>query len=181
MFSATTPAPETQPLPPSIEEATPTLLCVPDPIAQGESALVFWACRDESRTTRGENIDTNENPIGSVRVNPQESTTYTVECVNGDSEAPNTASSCTIGVVKPALALVATPSRVVRGRTTTLSWKTKDMRSCVVTSQRNPSFIREGIEGDVVSPSVFADDVFRIVCETATGAVQEKRIRVEVQ
>jgi len=164
----------------SIKNATPTLLCLPDPVSAGEDAIIMWACRDGAYTTQGENFDTGEKMIGSTIVSPNEDTLYSVTCINKE-EAENTSASCEINVANPALALVTTPTSVKRGEKVSITWRTNDIKSCALTSKAFPSFEKNGIEGEVVSPRLTTHTVFTLSCETDTGQLEEKKVSVFVQ
>ncbi|MBL4644571.1 MAG: hypothetical protein JKX80_01760, partial [Candidatus Pacebacteria bacterium] len=171
--------PAVTPTPPTIKNSTPTLLCLPDPIKPGEDVLIMWACRDDAYKTTAENFDTDEAVIGSVHVNPTKDTTYTLTCVNNRT-TDTTAATCTIDVANPALAIIATPRRATRGGTVSLSWKTTDTNSCVLSSSNHPNFEKRGIEGDVVSPSLTTNTTFTLTCETTTGVLEERSVGVLV-
>lgn len=164
----------------SIRGAAPTFLCLPKVVDGGEEAIVMWACRDGAYKATASGFETGDETIGSVRVNPSTDTTYALTCVNDVAGVDNTTGECTVEVANPALALIATPSRTSRGGTVTLSWKTKDTNSCVVTSDQHPSFERRGTEGDALSPSLISNTVFTLTCETVTGVVEERSITVGV-
>jgi len=166
--------------PKTITNTTPTLICLPSPIAPGEKTIIMWACRDGAYKTTADNLDTNEALIGAVTVSPSEDTTYTVTCVNNLKDASDTAASCAIHVANPALAIIATPRQTTRGGTVSLSWKTNDTNSCVVTSSEHSNFSRSATEGDVVSPSLTTNTTFTLKCETVTGAIQERSVGVGV-
>lgn len=164
----------------SIRNATPTLLCLPDPVNEGEDVIIMWACRDGAYKTQGGNFETGEKLIGSTTVSPSSDTTYTVTCINKE-EVNNTSASCGIAVANPALALVTTPTSVKRGEKVSITWRTSDIKSCTLTSKNFPSFEKSGIEGEVVSPRLTAHTVFTLSCETVTGQLEEKKVSVFVQ
>ena len=165
----------------SLGGSAPTFLCLPDVVDGGEEAILMWACRDDAYKAVGEGFDTGDATIGAARVAPSQDTTYTLTCVNNVAEKDNTVGECAVRVAKTALALIATPSRTSRGGTVTLSWKTKDTNSCVVTSDRHPSFERSGIEGDAVSPALTTNTIFTLTCESVTGVIEERSITVSVR
>ena len=157
-----------------LSNRSPTLLCLPDPVEGGEEAMLMWACRDASNRAEGVNFDTQGETIGSIRVTPEVTTTYTLSCSEG------TSSLCTIDVIRPALAIIATPSRVTRGGTVELAWQSKDTASCRVSILRGGVFSRIGTSGSAVSPTLFEDTDVVLTCETRTGRIKERVITVEV-
>lgn len=164
----------------SLANRTPTLICLPGVIDEGEEVLVMWACRDGAHTTSSDTIATDGKTIGSVRVRPGVDTTYTIVCENDIPDADNTSAECRVDVSNPALAIIATPSRAQQGGTVTLSWKTKDTNSCYVTSDSHSNFERRGIEGDALSPRLTRNTTFTLTCETITGVLEERSVTVGV-
>ena len=166
----------------SIDDLAPTLLCLPNPINAGETAILMWACRDSSSSTTltaspNGNLPQKEgDTISTARVTPDGDTTYTLTCDKG------TQSSCTVEVANPALAILTTPSSAVRGQTVTISWKSKDTTNCIVTSSdpNHQTFSRQGVEGDAVSPTLSRNTTFILTCETTTGTLEERGVSVGV-
>lgn len=164
----------------ALDSRSPTLICVPNTVDEGEEVIVMWACRDGAYKATGTNFDTNDATIGSMRATPSVDTTYTLECVNDLEDIDNTSATCEIEVAKPALAIIATPRSVASGGTVSISWKTNDTNSCVVSSDKHRAFEKRGIEGDAVSPSLIINTVFTVTCETITGVIEERSVSVGV-
>tara|TARA_B100000508_G_scaffold78050_1_gene60667 strand:- start:4046 stop:5638 length:1593 start_codon:yes stop_codon:yes gene_type:complete len=167
--------------PVTIQNNTPTILCLPNPVTPGEEALILWACRDGAYKTTGENFNTNGDLVGKTRVRPTRDTTYTLNCINNTPAVDNTAGACTIQVVNPQLALIATPRSATKGDSVALSWKTDDITSCILTSNKNENFKRSGTEGDAISLPMRETTTFTLTCETTTGVVEERSVEVRVQ
>jgi hypothetical protein len=165
----------------SIKGADPTLFCLPSPVSAGEEALILWACRDTAYKTAGDNFETNGALIGTTRVTPTSDTTYTLECINDAPKVQNTVGSCTIEVANPQLALISTPRQTTRGGSVSISWQTTDTTSCILTSDADPNFSRNGTRGDSISPPLSKNTTFTLTCETATGAIKEQSIETEVR
>lgn len=163
----------------TLANRTPTLICLPSVIDEGEEALIMWACRDGAHTATSDTIATDGKTVGAVRVRPGEDTTYVLTCENDIADVDNTSAECHIDISKPALAIIATPSSVAQGGTVTLSWKTKDTESCFVTSEAG-NFERRGVEGDAVSPRLVRNTTFKLTCETITGVLEERSVTVGV-
>jgi len=159
---------------------TPTLICVPNIVDEGEEVIIMWACRDGAYKATSSNLATEDTTVGSVRVTPTVDTTYTLECVNNMDDVDNTSASCEVEVAKPALAIIATPRSVSSGGTTAISWKTKDTNSCVVSSDNHRNFQKRGVEGEAVSPTLTTNTVFTVKCETVTGVIEERSVSVGV-
>ena len=163
----------------SLRNRQPTLLCLPSPVTQGEEALIFWACRDGSESAEGVGFETQDAVLGNTRVTQSTDTTYGVICAGATGEE-QTRATCEIDVANPALAIIATPTSVERGRSVQLSWQTKEVSACLVTSAELGSFERRGISGNVRSPALFGNTTFSLTCETTTGNIEERRITVQV-
>lgn len=165
----------------AIEDRAPILLCLPSIVDEDEEAIVMYTCRDGSQTATltantSESVVQHNDPLGTLRVSPEQVTAYTVSCSEG------TSAQCTIRVADPALAIVATPKNASRGQTVRLSWKTKDTNTCVVTSNdtNHKNWEKTGTEGDVVTPTLIQDTTFSLTCETTTGHIEDRSVRVGV-
>ena len=156
----------------------PTLLCLPNPVAEGEEALIVWACRDDAHTTTGSSVDTQGRVIGKAIVTPSQTTTYGVTCVSAERALE---AQCTVVVAQPALAIAATPNTVLRGGTVQLSWRTKDVNSCVVSARELPTLQREGVNGTITTPAVTETTTFTLTCESATGTIVEESTTVTLE
>ncbi|MBL4644618.1 MAG: hypothetical protein JKX80_02000 [Candidatus Pacebacteria bacterium] len=164
----------------ALNSRTPTLVCVPNIVDENEEVIIMWACRDGAYKTTSANITTNDATIGSVRVSPSSDTTYTLECVNNVTDVDNTSATCDVEVANPALAIIATPRSVTSGGTVSISWKTKDTNSCVISSDQHRAFEKRGIEGDALSPTLIVNTVFTVTCESITGVIEERSVSVGV-
>ncbi|MAZ67234.1 hypothetical protein CL652_00495 [bacterium] len=165
----------------SIHGNTPTLLCLPGVLNKNEEAIVMWSCRDGAYKATASLFDTGDKTIGSARVAPSDDTTYALTCINNLAGIENTTSECAVNVANPALAIIATPAVASQNATTILSWKAKEVSSCIVTSEQYPSFERRGIEGEAFSPPLTTNSIFTLTCETVTGSVQERRVEVSLR
>lgn len=163
----------------SLSGQSPVFACAPDVVMPGEEILLTWLCRDESHKTIGNGFTTQGAVMGITRYSVTTDETLSLECLS-DTDEQNTVAQCAIDVVHPAVAVIATPSRAHRGGGVQISWRTKDTRSCVLTSRDHPQFERSGKRGSVASPTLFEDTEFRLVCETLTGAVETRTLQVSV-
>jgi len=162
----------------SLSGTTPILVCLPGNIRSGESVILMWACRDGARTATGENFDTEDAVLGSIRTQPTEDTTYTINCLSDTEGVENTATSCTIHIVEPELTITATPINVPYGDTTAITWNATDVNSCTVTSDAHFGFSRTGTTGDITSPSITKDTTFTLTCEAKNGLLEKTELKV---
>ncbi len=162
----------------SITESVPILLCLPNDVREGEEAIIMWACQDGANTTTGEGFDTGGETSGTVRVSPSIDTQYRVDCINDMPGISNTAASCFINVVEPTIALLATPSSVISGETTSISWRAFGVKSCMLTSDTFLDYSRSGTQGDIASPTLTQDTTFKLTCETSLGETEERELEV---
>ena len=158
-----------------------TLVCVPPIIGVTEKAIIMWACRDGAHTTEGENFDTKGATAGSVRVTPNEDTTYTIECINDLDDTDNTASSCLIKMADPNITFTANSNSVERGKTIDLTWNATDVNSCLLASDTHTGFTRQGVTGDVTTPPILRNTKFILTCESASGLLEKKELEVNLR
>ncbi|MAJ97522.1 MAG: hypothetical protein CMI56_02820 [Parcubacteria group bacterium] len=155
-----------------------TLICIPPIIGVSEETIIMWACRDGAYTTASENFDSAGETIGTTRVQPTADTTYAIECVNDLVDVANTTASCVVSVAEPVLTLSADTTSVDRGDSIVLSWTTTDVNSCLLTSDTQLGFIRRGTEGEVKTPAILGDTIFRLTCESESGLLQEEELEI---
>ncbi|QSH39160.1 hypothetical protein JXR01_02535 [Candidatus Kaiserbacteria bacterium] len=156
-----------------------TLICIPPIIGVSEETIIMWACRDGAYTTVSENFDSVGETIGTVRVQPTEDTTYTIECVNDLVDVADTTASCVVNVAEPVLTFSADSLSIDRGDSIVLSWTTTDVNSCLLTSDTHLGFTRRGIEGQVKTPAILRDTIFRLTCESESGLLQEEELEID--
>ncbi|PCI30833.1 hypothetical protein COB52_00670 [Candidatus Kaiserbacteria bacterium] len=137
----------------------------------------MWSCRDGANTTEGGGFDTEGQTSGTVRVSPVVDTQYRVDCINDIPGISNTAASCFINVSEPTIALLATPSSVISGETTSISWRAFGVKSCMLTSG---GYSRSGTQGDVVSPTLTQNTTFKLTCETSLGETEERELEITI-
>lgn len=153
----------------------PALLCVPGVVVQGEPALLFYACGDASSRAEGVGFETSGAVAGKTTVYPDSPATFEIACSEG------TSAQCSVDVIKPSLAIIATPSNTVRNRTVDISWRAEEVTDCIVRSNMHSTFSRRGITGDVVSPSISQNTIFTLVCETEVGTLIRDTVQVTVR
>lgn len=158
-----------------------TLICIPPVIGVSEDTILMWACRDSAHITTSENFDSAGETIGTIRVQPTEDTTYTIECVNDTDDIENTKASCIVNVAEPILTFSADSTSVDRGESVVLTWETTDVNSCLLTSDTHIGFTRRGTEGQVKTPAVLRDTIFRLTCESQSGLLEEKELEINAK
>jgi hypothetical protein len=111
---------------------TATLTATPSTINDGESTLIEWSSTNTtSCTVSGGGIDGSSGTSGSAPDNPGITTTYTLNCDGGSaSDSVTVTVNAQPTAAQPTVNLTASPSRIARGSTITLSWSSTDATSC---------------------------------------------------
>lgn len=128
------------PLPSTCSGSACGLECSPDSVYEGGSTTCTWSCNpDTYATALGDGFSTGGQISGSVEVTLTQETRYGLTCVAPDGQ--RTTDSEIVQVGEPELSLVATPSPVRRGNSTTVNWSAQNVEenSCSLTSSAGVS------------------------------------------
>jgi len=133
----------------------------------GGSATISWTAPPGAVSCSGTNFSTGGLLTGSAVVSPADTTTYIVTC---NTPGDDGSASVTVTVLHPALSLVASPSRVRSGNSTTLTWSSAGVTpgSCSVTG---PSFFASGENNSQVTAPIASQTTYTFACMTAGGPV----------
>ena len=162
----------------------PTLTCMPNTVAPSEPALIFWQCLDSSQTASAVGFSTGDSSYGSVRVNPDVDTTYSLSCASGAY------AECNIDVVNSALALTVSTTTVPMWDTVELSWSALDVQNCELTSDDDSSMYKDWSRHGACSAAtpcvaqshdITKETVFTLSCTTLTGLDKETSVTVDVE
>lgn len=162
----------------ALSSRSPALICIPPIIGISEETILMWACRDGAYTAEGENFDAEGALFGTIRVQPTEDTTYTLECINDISDTSNTGTSCVVNVAEPVLNFSTDTSSVAYGDPVNLTWDTVDTNSCLLTSDTHIGFTRRGTSGEVTTPGIVRDTTFTLTCESESGLLKKEELKI---
>ncbi len=118
-------APAYVPPPPT----TASLVANPVSIVSGDSSTLTWSSLNATSCT-GAGFDTNGTLSGSISVSPLSTTTYSVSCVGLSGTANATAGITVTPPPVPSISLVASPTAIIAGGTSTLNWTATNATSC---------------------------------------------------
>jgi arylsulfatase A-like enzyme len=106
---------------------------VPDTIDTGESATLHWAVSNHTGVALtpavGDVTTLTTNGLGSVAVNPSDTTVYTLTATNAEGGA-TAQTTVTVRVPRPQIqSFTVSPSAITNGQTATLAWSVVDADS----------------------------------------------------
>lgn len=156
----------------------PVFSCTPSTILLGGSSRCSWTCYAPDTSSAG-TFTTGGAMTGSATLSPGATTQYVVECL------PSTGSNrATVTVIDPQLTIIATPSMVTQGSTTTLSWSATQVTSATLTG---PGINQSGVvvggnvaTTTIVTPALTGAATYTLTVNTVAGT-KTKQLVVGVQ
>src|SRR3989344_2965778 len=160
---ASTPPP---PAPPQIQSFT----AQPATVDAGGTSILTWSTGNAVACASTGGWSGEQAPNGGATVRPQASTTYGLTCRSAEGNTVSASTTVTLRdgppPAPPAIARFgATPSRVLVGDSTRLSWQATNAVSCTASGGWSGSFAPEGEE--VVRPA--ASTSYTLACSNGTG------------
>lgn len=150
----------------SLGRLPPKLSCSPPLIKRGASSLVTWECPPQADSSKGVGFTTSGKKEGSIKIEPEHNTEYTVACIRDDEEIG--IDSCSVSVGDPQFDVVAHPQRAGKGDRVRIGWASLFMESCRVVGPRGFDFQRP--QGVVITEP-FAASSFAVSNQTIRAAV----------
>lgn len=148
---------------------TAALTATPAMITAGESVALNWTSTDAARCTVSGGSWSGSGTSGSDTDSPAVTTTYTLDC-SGDGGSASDSATVTVNQPPaepaPTVSLTATPSRVSRGSTITLSWTSTDANSCTAAGNWSGPKAIAGSESIAISSAV----TFTLTCSGDGGS-----------
>ncbi len=142
---------------------TATLTATPTSISSGQSSTLNWSSTNATSCTG--NGFTASGTSGTATVSPTATTNYSISCSGAGGSTSASASVAVSAVVNPAptVTLSASPTSVVSGKSSTLTWSSTNATSCT-----GSGFTASGTSGSVaVTPSATTN--YSISCTGAGG------------
>ncbi|KKW24774.1 MAG: hypothetical protein UY70_C0032G0005 [Candidatus Kaiserbacteria bacterium GW2011_GWB1_52_6] len=168
---------------------TPTaqLSCQPQIVDIGMKLSISFACQN-ARASVGQGFDTGGRLASSteviVAIPPYNMNvaTYGLTCTNFGITS---GAQCSVQVGKPAITLVANPSKVQPGERSAIGWVTSSMRSCVASSPQSSDFTAQNanntdVNGVASTPALTAPMDVSLRCLTLGGATRTATTTVGV-
>jgi len=153
--------------PASVPAPTATISATPSTIVLGTSSTLSWSSTDATSCTASGAWIGSRATIGTEVVNPTTTSTYTITCTGDGGSANNSVVvSVNADTPVPTATISASPSTIVQGTSSTLSWGSTDATSCTASGAWSGSRASSGTE--VVSPSVTS--TYTITCNGAGGS-----------
>ena len=141
---------------------TASLGANPTSIVAGNTSVLSWASTNATSCT-GTNFSTGNAKFGSVTVAPTATTAYSVSCAGAGGTGT---ASTIITVTQPALtvSLSASPSSIVRGQTSKLTWGSTGATSCTGTN-----FSTSNAKSGSVTVSPTVTTTYTATCTGSSG------------
>jgi hypothetical protein len=159
--------------PVTVISCTPTLTASPTTITQGNSSTLSWSENTScAASCTGTGFATGGALSGNTPVYPPTTSSYSLSC------GPYTATPQTVMVLVPSVTLTASPSRVVSGGTTSLTWNSNLTTSCVVSRNGGAVISASATSGsNVPDPTPITEQtVYTATCQTAGNPVSATAI-----
>lgn len=174
-----TPPPPPPPTPPPVGTPGLSLTLNPTSVQSGFSALLTWLGTNVSTCTASGGWSGARPTAGSLTVSPTVSTTYTLLCSGGAGQTATR--SATLGVTappptpKPVVTLIASPSNINLGQSSSLTWTSTNATSCTASGSWQGTKTTSGVEA--VSPQ--GNATYTIDC-TGNGGTTSQSVTVNV-
>jgi Zn-finger protein len=139
---------------PPVPVPTVDVTVSPSTIDKGQSATINWSSTDATSCTASGGWSGSRGSGGTESVSPTATTTYTLNCSGAGGSAND---SVTVIVNQPPVAteptvnLSASPSRIRRGDSITLSWSSTDATSCTASGSWSGSKSTSGSQSVTLS------------------------------
>ncbi len=161
-----------QPLP------TVTLKAIPTTVTSGSGSTLSWSSTNAISCTAIEGWTTSTAISGTAFTGPLTATkTYTMTCsdANGDVSAP-AAATVAVGTPLPTVTIVASPSTVSSGSSSSLSWSSTNATSCVAANGWTAS---TATSGSASTGPLTATTAYSMTC-TGPGGARTTTVTVSV-
>jgi len=151
-----------------IEEPTTPyvgIIATPSSVASGGSSLLTWTS-DYVTSCTGTNFSTGGATAGSLIVSPTSSITYSITCTDGIQTVSSSATvTVNSPVVAPTATLSASPTSIVVGASSVITWSSTNATSCTGTNFSTASAITGSV---TVTPSQTTS--YLVSCTGAGGS-----------
>lgn len=152
---------------------TVTFAASPTSIASGGSSTLTWSTTNATSCTAGNGWAGTKGTSGSIAVGPlSQTTTYTLSCTGtgGSASGSATVTVTPPAPVAPTVSVNASPTSVVSGGTSTLSWNATNATACTASGGWSGTVISQGSLS--VGPLTVAT-TYSVSCSGAGGTASD--------
>ncbi len=111
---------------------TASLSASPSTITTGQSSTLTWSSTNATSCTAAGGFSTGGATSGSTSVSPSTTSSYQIYCDNAAGRTYSNIATVTVSP-PPTVSIAASPSRVLSGGATTVSWSAANVSSCSIT------------------------------------------------
>ncbi|MDP9249165.1 MAG: hypothetical protein M3M85_01490 [bacterium] len=111
-----------------VQSPTVNLTANPTNIQQGQSSTLSWT--SQNTTSCSASWTTSTGTSGSRSVSPGSTTTYSITCFGPGGQATDTETVTVTQIGSPTVNLIANPTNIQQGQSSTLSWTSQNTTSC---------------------------------------------------
>jgi uncharacterized repeat protein (TIGR01451 family) len=150
-----------------VSAPTVTISANPSTINQGQTSVLTWSSTNATSCSASGGWSGAKSLSGTETVSPQQTTTYTITCVNGTGQSATASATVNVTTVvnNPTVTLTANPSSIQQGQTSVLNWTSTNTNSCTVSGGWSGSRNLNGSE--TVSPQ--QTTTYYITCYGTNG------------
>ncbi|NND64538.1 MAG: hypothetical protein HKM24_01120, partial [Gammaproteobacteria bacterium] len=151
---------------------TVSLTATPSTIDQGNASVISWTTTNaNSCSASGAWSGSKDAKGGNESVSPMTTSTYILTCTGaGGSIADSVSVTVTSAQPLPTVSLVASPTTVDSGDSTTLTWASTDADSCIAS---NGWAGVKATSGSEVITSLTTNSLFTLTCNNTTGSADD--------
>ena len=151
-----------------------TLSASPSTIVSGESATIAWSSTDASTCTASDGWSGDRATSGSASTGAlRDSVTYTLSCTGAGGTASQSATVTVSGGSNsraPTVTFSASPSTIVNGANTTLTWSSADAAGCTASGAWSGA---KATSGSQSSGALTSSASFTLSCSGAGGTASQ--------
>ncbi len=122
---------KTTPTPPPTPQPTVSITATPSSISSGSSSTLTWSSTNATSCTASGGWSGSKQTSGTQSVSPTATTNYTITCTGaGGTVAQSVTVTVAPTLPQPTVLLTASPSSIISGGSSTLTWSAVNATSC---------------------------------------------------
>ncbi|TSC69191.1 MAG: Uncharacterized protein G01um101456_292, partial [Parcubacteria group bacterium Gr01-1014_56] len=143
---------------------TVTLLASPTSVVSGQSATLTWSSANATSCTASNGWTGTKATSGTQTLSPTATQTYTITCTGAGGSA-NQSTTITVTQPVPTVTFSASPTSIVSGQSSTLTWSSTNAASCTASNGWTGTKTISGTQS--VSPT--ANTTYTLTCTGSGG------------